>query len=552
MRRVLQRFLPLHFARAATLLLLTTLAPLASRADTVASLLGDFTINQYCKLDIASDATRVHYAVVYGQLPALRELHLADADGNGVTTQAERDAYVARLAYEFANRLLVTADGAVVPLHATRWSSSLPVEQGGFSLRVDIDFQGAPIPVADGRVRSVTLENKNFPGRVGWTEIAVGVQSPLTGFDTNAFSSSLTGGLTEALQRLPQNGPLAERSVRLSVVSGLPPAGSRLLGPRPGTPELVAQRSAREGSDAESTWLARQTRALIALISTPRVAPGVLGIAFLLALALGAFHALSPGHGKTVVGAYLVGSRGTPWHAVFLGLTVTVTHTVGVFGLGLLTLFASRFIAPERLVPALSLVSGLLVLGMGLFLLVQRVSSARLAAGRSGSVRAAALSAGTLFVPVGDPAQAVPHRYAPFAHAHGHAGGQGLVHSHGGVAHSHLPPGADGTSVSWGSLLALGISGGLVPCPSALVLLLAAVAMNKTAYGILLVVFFSLGLAATLTVVGLAFLYARRSLRGRWRESRWPSLLPVLSAASITLVGAGLFVVAIKAAFFAS
>ena len=551
---------PRSLLRQIALLLLTVLAPGLSRADTVASLLGDFTINQYCKLDVAADATRVHYAVVYGQLPALRELHLADADGNGVTTQAERDSHVARLAMEFASQLLLTVDGTIVPLHARRWTSSLPAEQGGFSLRVDIDYDGAAIAIVDGRTRSISFENKNFQGRVGWSEIVVGVESPLIGFNTNAFTNSLTGGLTEALQRLPENGPLAERAVTLSVPHSSAAAGSRVLGPRPGASEVLARGQAPERVGAESTWLARQTRALLAMISTPRVAPGVLGLALVAALVLGAFHALSPGHGKTVVGAYLVGSRGTPWHAVFLGLTVTVTHTVGVFALGLLTLFASRFVAPERLVPALSLVSGLLVLGMGLFLLVQRVASARRAPTRAWSGRAAALPAETVFVPLLDASHALPHRhagvlatglYAPFARGSGRYGTGELMHSHGGVVHSHLPPGADGSSVTMASLLALGISGGLVPCPSALVLLLAAVAMNKTAYGVLLVVAFSVGLAATLTVVGLAFLYARRSLRSRWGGSRWPVLLPVLSAASITLVGAGLSVVAIKAAFFA-
>jgi nickel/cobalt exporter len=122
------------------------------------------------------------------------------------------------------------------------------------------------------------------------------------------------------------------------------------------------------------------------------------------------------------------------------------------------------------------------------------------------------------------------------------------VHSHGGSVHSHLPPGALSDQISWRSLLALGISGGLVPCPSAMVLLLAAVALNKTAYGLLLVVAFSVGLAATLTVVGLIFLYARNRFR-RPAASRWPQLLPVASAAAITLIGAALSVGAVQSIF---
>ena len=112
--------------------------------------------------------------------------------------------------------------------------------------------------------------------------------------------------------------------------------------------------------------------------------------------------------------------------------------------------------------------------------------------------------------------------------------------------HSHLPPGASGEEITWRSLLTLGISGGLVPCPSAMVLLLAAVALNKTAYGMLLVVAFSVGLALTLTAVGLAFLYARNLFRGPRADARWPQLLPVFSAGLITVLGLGLCFAALR------
>jgi ABC-type nickel/cobalt efflux system permease component RcnA len=121
------------------------------------------------------------------------------------------------------------------------------------------------------------------------------------------------------------------------------------------------------------------------------------------------------------------------------------------------------------------------------------------------------------------------------------------MHSHGGgPLHSHLPPGAKGETVTWKSLLALGVSGGLVPCPSAMVLLLAAIALNKTAYGMLLVLAFSIGLAITLTAVGFAFLYARNRVRGSRLTSRWTSVLPVLSAVTITALGVALSIGALK------
>jgi ABC-type nickel/cobalt efflux system permease component RcnA len=254
-------------------------------------------------------------------------------------------------------------------------------------------------------------------------------------------------------------------------------------------------------------------------------------LALLGALLLGTVHALSPGHGKTIVGAYLIGSRGAPRHAVFLGLTVTITHTIGVFVLGFATLYASRYIVPERLFPILSLISAVLVLGMGLVLLVQRGRAARQALA---TVERA--PAGTFQFLKSETMATAGARGLIFAPGAQHL--DSTMHSHGGgPMHTHLPPGASGEKVTWRSLLALGVSGGLVPCPSAMVLLLAAIALNKTAYGMLLVVTFSVGLAITLTLVGLAFLYARNRFRSPGVGSRWAHVLPVLSAGTITLVG---------------
>jgi nickel/cobalt exporter len=509
----------MHFSRLrrlgsrAIVLMLMAAAPLVGRADTVASLLGNFTINQYCGLELAAETVGVHYAVVFGQLPALRELHLADADGNGVTTQVERDAYVAKLAPSLAQGLTLRVDGLTVPLRVTRWTSSLPTEQGGFSLRVDVDFSAALPATAAGTPRQLEFSNENYPGRMGWHEIVVQPASGLAIFDTNAYDTSLTGGLTQALQALPSSGPLDERAIHLTFNMGAAPPKATQISARPagGNSTTVAQsRSAepkRGAIPSESAWLARHTRELVDAISSPTLDPRIAVLALLGALLLGAVHALSPGHGKTIVGAYLIGSRGTPRHALFLGLTVTITHTLGVFALGFATLYASRFIVPERLFPALSLLSAVLILGMGIFLLVQRGRAARVAL--TGADRVSTVGF-----------HRVKSRSIPVTGNRGLIFAPGLqytdptLHSHGGgPMHSHLPPGAGGDKVTWRSLLTLGISGGLIPCPSAMVILLAAVALNKTAYGMLLVVAFSVGLAITLTLVGLAFLYARNRFR---------------------------------------
>ncbi len=527
-----------RFVRAAVVAGLLT-APLAGRADTVASLLGDFTINQYCGLKLADDALDVHLAVVFGQLPALRELHQADANGDGVTTQEERDAYVSRLAPGLADKLQATLDGARLPLRVMHWTSSLPKEQNGFSMRIDIDF-AAPLASRSGAaVRSLQFENRNFAGRIGWHEIAVQAAPDLTVFDTDAAGSSLTGGLAEALQALPANGPLDERAAHMSFTSGPVPAGARMLAARDGA-SVPRDVVAAAPVSAERGWLPTQTARLVGLISTPDVPWHIALLALAAAMLLGALHALSPGHGKAIVGAYLIGSRGTPRHAAFLGVTVTITHTLVVFGLGLATLAASQFIVAERLLPALSLVSGLLVLGMGVVLMAQRWPTARGAWRsmlRTAGARAGASAGrrGLMLLP---------------AHAGRHA--HAAVHAHGGHSHGHdhdhrtttdmpmpmctrtMPrtrpamrtrtaaariricrPAPPARAVTWRGLLALGVSGGLLPCPSAMVLLLAAVALHKTLFGLVLVLAFSVGLAITLTAVGLAFLYARNRFERR-------------------------------------
>ncbi len=322
--------------------------------------------------------------------------------------------------------------------------------------------------------------------------------------------------------------PLDERVAELSFARGAAPASTTALLTRDG-------RSAGGSRDR-----------LAELIAAPELTPAVALLGLFIATALGALHAFSPGHGKTVVGAYLVGSRGTPRHAAFLGLTVTITHTMGVFALGLVTLFASQYVVPERLFPVLSFVSGGIVVVIGLSLFVRRL---RAALGHAGYAHA---HHDHQHDHQHDDHHQHDHQHEGHAHAHDHSdehshhdhtgdtsAAHPHVHSHGGRAHSHLPPGTDGTPVSWRSLLALGISGGLLPCPSALVVLLSAISLGRVGYGLLLVVTFSIGLAATLTAIGLAFVYAGRfmKLSATSSSSRLVRALPAVSAFVIMCIG---------------
>lgn len=533
------------------------LAVATAQADTVASLLGNFTTNQFVGARIAEGRLDVRYTVVLGQLPALRELHVADTNRDGVTSQAERDAYARELAAGFAGNLAVAVDGERVRLRPERWTTSLPTEQGGFSLRLDVDYTAA-LP-AGSATHAVTIANDNYPGRFGWQEIAVEPADGIAVFATNGYRTSLTAGLTESVPEMPASGPLAERAVQLSYRVGAVPAGAIAIAARTQVP---APASTAASSPQETTldagWLARQTRGVVDLIATPDVAPGVQLWALLAAMVLGALHAFSPGHGKSVVGAYLIGSRATARHAAFLGLTVTVTHTLGVFALGFATLLASAYVVPEKIFPLLGLASGLIVAGMGVILAIQRWPAARAAwrerAQRGSGQGASAMAFRSLATatPLGrmqgsyvlaslqgghGHAHDDGHSHHPAAGHHAHGAGW---HSHGGTWHSHLPPGADGERVTWRSLAALGVSGGLVPCPSAMVLLLAAIALNKTAFGMALVVAFSAGLALTLMAIGLVFLYARSRIPAGARAPRWTRLLPFASAGLIAVVGVAL------------
>jgi ABC-type nickel/cobalt efflux system permease component RcnA len=534
-------------------------------ADTVASLLGNFSVNQFTALALHDETIGVHRVVVFGQLPALRELHAADVDGDGVTTPAERDAHAAKLGRSLADGMALTLDGVRVPLRFERATASLPVEQGGFSLRLDLDYT-AMLPGDRAAVRRVEFANGNYEGRFGWNEIVVTASPPWRTLDTDARADSPTHGLTEALPALPASGPLQERAIHFAMTAGGLSRNAASPPARTGMPPSATPEAAASAIAPPVTTLQAWTQRLVALIADRDTGWPVTLLALVGACLLGALHAFSPGHGKTVVGAYLIGSRATARHAVFLGATVTLTHSIGVFALGFATLVASSALMPERLVPWLSVVSGALVLGMGLVLLVQRWPRAQAMrargsheppAGRSPPAAKAAPSAadggGTL--------RALALRAAPAARGDGYVAarlaGHAMPalaamhpdgwHSHGGRWHSHLPPANARDAVSWRGLLALGVSGGLVPCPSAMVLLLAAVALNRTAFGLALVLAFSIGLALTLIGVGLAFLYARHRLPAGLAGGRALRWLPVLSAAAICAVGVALCWVAVTA-----
>ena len=482
----------------------------------VAHPLGNFSINHFSRLEPGVERIGVRYVVDLAEIPAFQALQTADTDGDGTASAAELDAYLELVAARYADGLRLTVDGQRIPrAREKQHMAQVRSPNGSTTLRIELDF-GAADSAALGTHR-LRFDDGNDADRIGWREIMVEPPPGVTVFDSSAFGN----GLSNELRFYPADllaAPLAETAAELSFTSGPVPAGATPLRTR----------------DGHQTPAARDR--FVELIGAPSLTPVGALVALLMAVVLGGLHALAPGHGKTVVGAYLVGARGTARHAAFLGLTVTITHTAGVFALGLITLFASEYVLPERVLPALSLASGALVLGMGVSLLTARLR----ALGTPSSLQGAA----------GDPREHLlgdhshhgdyVHHHHHDHHHHEHHRPNGHAHD-GDHRHSHLPPGADGAPITWRGLLALGVSGGIVPCPSALVVLLAAVSLHRIGFGLLLIVAFSAGLATALTAVGLAFVYGGRfAAFDSARAGALTRVLPVLSALVVSVVGAAI------------
>lgn len=478
------------------LALLLAGAALAFPLAALAHPLGNFTVNHYAGLEVTPEVITVDYVLDMAEIPAYQEIAALDTDGDGQPASAEAAAYHPGKCQALAADLTLALEGQSIPLALQTSSVEFPAGAGGLlTLRLTCQFF-ADLAVAGDSAR-IAFQDNTYADRLGWREIVVTPEGvSLEGeFSTHSLSQRLTSYPDDLLNRPPE-----WREVEFALTPGPSPV------------PMARETDAAVGAIREDGF----TR----LVSLEDLSPPALLLAFVTAFVWGGLHALTPGHGKTVVGAYLVGSRGTARHALLLGLTTTVTHTAGVFALGLLTLFASQFILPERLFPWLSLLSGLLVVLIGGNLLLQRFRAGR------------AFAHAHHDAPHHE-GQDHPRGYEHSGdHEHGHS--HSLTSSH---SHSHLPPGADGNPVTARGLIALGVSGGLLPCPSALVVMLGAIALGRVGFGMALVVAFSLGLAGVLTGIGLVLVYAGRLFHRLPARSRVGQWVPAGSALFITLAG---------------
>ena len=384
--------------------------------------------------------------------------------------------YAGRASRDLSEKLSLKVDGVPAHLMLARASAELTRGRGGLDvLRVESTF------VADlsSPGSSISYRDDNFSGRVGWREIiayAVGGQ-------TVAASSVPSTSLTRGLRDYPGAGLGSPSDVIEATVEVSPHA-----------PRAPGEEQEEWGEVGSPDPFASAFSGLI----EHDLSVGALAFALIVAMGAGALHALGPGHGKSVMAAYLVSADGRPRHAAAVGVAISLMHTASVIALGLVTLWASRTFPPERVYPYLSLISGAVVLGLGAWLLRTRLRGSS----------------------TGD----------DHPHEHVHAHGGGMVHHHGPRPHAGLSP------LSWRGLGVLAISGGLLPSPTALVVLLGAVALGRVAFGLTLVGAFSIGLASALTVLGMFVLKARGFAEQRL-GSRPAALLPILSAGAVCLLG---------------
>lgn len=470
------------------------LAILIFAVSAMAHPLGNFSVNQYSRLEVEKSQIKIRQVLDMAEIPTFQLQNEIDTDKNGTMSENELNVYAEKITPAHLTNLDLSVNNQPLEIRAESKNVSLQTGAGNLpTLRIEWNLTSNLSNPAETNLAN--FENKNYAERLGWNEIVVTRINGINIFDSNAFGS----GITDELKAYPEenlNAPLAERIAKFSFSNNAIPTNAKILQNRDGHAAAPVQKDK-----------------LAELIAVPEITPAIVLFGLLLAFALGAMHAMSPGHGKTVVGAYLVGSRGTIKHAMFLGATVTTTHTLGVFALGLITLFASNYILPEKLIPFLSFVSGLLVLYIGLTMFKSR-----------------------LFSVMGWEKLGHHHHNHGHDHSHEHGHHHGEhSHTHDGHTHSHLPP----EEISWKSLLALGISGGLLPCPSALVLMLSAISLGRIGYGLILTTAFSFGLAATLTAVGLVFLYLGKLFGGsKFGENRLVKTLPIFSAFVIACLGA--------------
>jgi nickel/cobalt transporter (NicO) family protein len=490
------------------------LVTLWTSAPASAHPLGNFTVNQHSGLIVTPTAVKVHLVVDMAEIPTFQTRSEIDTDHDKTISPAEAATYRQRACADLSRGTELRLGGQILPSTVDSSDLTFPPGQAGLAtLRLTC---GLTARTPNGSAGRLDFVNRNSTDRVGWREITAGGDGVRL-VDSDVPAQSTSAVLTTYPQDL-LSSPLDQRQAHLRV-SDAASGGSSAV-PAGGSDATVRRTSQRADAPL-ARGTDRFTAAFTGLVARQRFTISFGLMALRAAVALGAIHALAPGHGKTVMAAYLVGEQGSLRQAALLGLTVTSTHTAGVLVLGVL-LSGSTTVVPERLYPWLGLTSGVMLAGVGASLLV-----------RAWRRRAGGLAA----------FGGHEHHHGAHGHGHGHHHDHDRGHDHGHDQHGQADAHHGQPAMSRKALMVMGAAGGMVPSPSALVVLLGAIALGRTWFGIALVLGYGIGMALTLVGAGLLMVRARATLSGRLRRTgmaRLARVLPVLTASFVVIAGLGL------------
>ena len=485
-----------------------SLIGLAAPAAALAHPLGNFTINHYAGIAVARDHVQLDLVIDMAEIPTFQERLKIDTSGDGDVSDDEAAAAApTRCATEAgAMRLTIAGSSVAVPAGGSASITFLPGLGGLSTMRIECAYT---VPLAAELSGATTIEfsDTSYADRIGWREIVatgIGVTIDAKGLPTTSPSQKLTAYPADLISQ-----PLDMRSATI-VATPLAAAATTAPAASPAPAAAVV------GANALGAVPGGVAGELPAIFQSVDLTPVVLVLSVLTALGLGAGHALTPGHGKTLMAAYLVGTRGTALHAVGLGLAVTVSHTLGILVLAALVVGAQGLLPPDVVVRTAPVIAAVTIVAIGGWMLLaelrRRLARHSAAASHWDHDHDHDHETDHAMHPHD---HEVPHGHeAPREHDHDRDNdvvpADSGLHSHGGLTHSHLPPA--GSTISWRGLIALGLAGGLIPSTSALFILLGSIVAGRPAFGFVLVVVFGLGMALVMTGVGLAMVFARTRL----------------------------------------
>jgi nickel/cobalt transporter (NicO) family protein len=501
--------------------------------------LGNFTINTYAEVRIEPDRVLLDVVVDQAEIPTYQARDDLDLDGDGSISDEEIESGRVDACRTAAGSLDLTAGGQPLGLENTEAGLSFPPGVSGLStMRLVCAFEASLPSLIGNAPTTIAYSDGSYPDRIGWREIVVtasGVTVATAGTEP-LRATSVSGRLTSYSEDLLTT-PLSDEKVVVEATIGgatLPAFDVPDAEPVPGvmieaSPSSTAPSPAPVASEIAIVPGGVTGGELPSIFREANLTPLVVILSLLVAAGLGAWHALTPGHGKTLMAAYLVGTRGTALHALGLGLSVSVSHTVGILVLAGVVVGLAGAVAPDTVVRWAPIVAAISIVLIGGWMLVNELRRRRAAADAAAEHRHGDAGA--------------HHEHAAHRHDGSDHHDHEHVHAHGGVAHSHVP--APGSSITWRSLFLLGLAGGLIPSTSALLILLGSIAAGRPLFGFVLVVAFGLGMALVMGGIGVVLVAARHRVE---RVELGPGLARVRETvpliASVVVLSFGVFLTA--------